>query len=106
VPVRSVFEQACDIMNDNLASLVVALGKETGGDGEDDGEGGGIIEPEIGGYGGGMGNGHNDDYGGGYGGGGYDGYGGGGGGGGGWGAPQGGAPGWAGGGTGMSPLRR
>jgi DNA-directed RNA polymerase II subunit RPB3 len=105
VPVRSVFDQACDILSYNLAEIVRALDKETGADDdEDDGGAGGIIEPNVDGYGNGNGNGHGYEdggYGGGGGGGGYDQYGGGGGS---W-SPQGGAPGWAG-GSGMSPLRR
>ncbi|KAL1408790.1 RNA polymerase II subunit 3 [Vanrija albida] len=103
LPVKDVFDQACDIIVQNLAQIVLAVQQETGGgdeDEEDEGPGG-IVEP---GYGGGGGpNGGPDGYGGdGYGG--YDAYGGGGGGGGGgWGQPpqQGGAPSWA-----ASPLRR
>lgn len=91
VPVSSVFEQACDIMVENLAQVILAVQQETGVD-EDEmnhGEGDGIVEPNMG---------MNGEYGGGYdqNGGGYDQWGGGGGGGGG--------PSWA--GTGMSPLRR
>jgi DNA-directed RNA polymerase II subunit RPB3 len=100
MPVRQVVEQGLDIMMDNLASLVLAVQVETGGDEEEEGMPG-MVEPDMGGggmtMGGGAGGGPNGD--GGYGQGGY-----GGGGGGGWGAPGGGAPGWA--GSGMSPLRR
>lgn len=88
VPVMSTFEQACDIMIDNLAQIIYAVQAETGGDEDDDDEAGGIVEPVV-----------NGEYGyGDVGGGGYDQWGGGGGGGGA------GAPSW--GGTGMSPLRR
>lgn len=101
VPVRSVFEQGCDIMVENLAQIILAVQEETGADEGDDEGAGGIVEPDVGG----MGNGHEYGYEGGGGGGGYGGYEGGGGGGGGGGWQQGGAPAWAS-GTGMSPLRR
>lgn len=91
VPVRSVFEQACDIIVENLAQVILAVQQETGVDEDEvgpDSGGDGIMEPNMG---------MNGDYGGGFdqNGGGYDQWNGGGGGGG---------PGW--GGTGMSPLRR
>lgn len=81
IPVTSVFEQACDIMVDNLAQIIQSVQEETGADEEEDD--GGVVEPHVNG-------GDGYDYGGGYGGG--DQWGGGGGGGG-----------W---GSGMSPLRR
>lgn len=96
VPVRSVFEQACDIMVENLAQVILAVQQETGVDEDEmhDGGGGGgegIVEPSMGMNGGEYGGGYDQN------GGGYDQWNGGGGGGGG-------GPGW--GGTGMSPLRR
>lgn len=94
IPVRSVIETGLDILVENLASLIMAVQIETGVDNDEDeaGQGvDGIIEPDLGGMNG-------------SGGGGYDGYGGGGGGGGY--GDQGGVPGWAGSGSGMSPLRR
>ncbi|BEI95480.1 hypothetical protein CcaverHIS631_0104290 [Cutaneotrichosporon cavernicola] len=81
IPVTSVFEQACDIMIDNLAQIIQSVQEETGADAEEDEAD--MVEPHING-------GDGYEYGG-YGGG--DQWGGGGGGGGGW-------------GTGMSPLRR
>ncbi|TXT10600.1 hypothetical protein VHUM_02105 [Vanrija humicola] len=100
LPVKDVFDQACDIIIENLAEIVLAVQKETGADEDaDEEDAGGIVEPGYGGP-----NGQHD----GYGGGGYDGGyggGGGGGGGGGWGQPQqqqgGYQPSWA-----ASPLRR
>ncbi|KAL7423511.1 RNA polymerase II subunit 3 [Cryptotrichosporon argae] len=70
VDVQSVFEQACDIMIENLAGVILAVQRETGAD-DDEGEGG-IVEPDTGV------NGQPDGYGG-YGGEGYDQYGAGGG---------------------------
>lgn len=86
MPVRQAIEQGLDIITEQLANVILAVQKETGvdededgqeGDGADGPDGNGFVEPN--GYGG------------------YDagGYG-----------QQGGQPGWAAGGTGMSPLRR
>jgi DNA-directed RNA polymerase II subunit RPB3 len=80
LPVRHVIEQGLDILTESLGRIILAVQAETGVD-EDEEEGAGIVEPNLGGIGA-----VNGDSG-------YGGYGGGG------------AP-WAGGGTGMSPLRR
>ncbi|WVQ99829.1 hypothetical protein IAU59_006972 [Kwoniella sp. CBS 9459] len=103
IPVRSIVEQGLDLLVENLASVILAVQKETGVD-EDEGENGdgqggeaGFVEPD---FGAGNGAGQMDGYGAPQGYGDYEGaYGGGGGGGGG-------AGGWAGQGSGMSPLRR
>ncbi|ORX38686.1 DNA-directed RNA polymerase [Kockovaella imperatae] len=97
IPVRTIVEQGLDILVENLANVVLAVQKETGGD-EDDEEdgGGGMVDPTMGMNGDGYGmNGQSDPYREGGGGGSW----------GGGGAPNG-APSWAGGGSGMSPLRR
>ncbi|ODN79041.1 hypothetical protein L202_04544 [Cryptococcus amylolentus CBS 6039] len=54
IPVRSVIEQGLDILVENLAGVILAVQKETGGD-EEEGEGGeqgGIMEPNMQGMGG------------------------------------------------------
>lgn len=96
MPVRQAVEQGLDILRDNLAAIILAVGQETGVD-EDEQDGAGFIEPEMPNGAGGPG-GMN---GGGMVGGPYDqgGYGAGG-------APYGGYGSGGYGGSGMSPLRR
>ena len=79
IPVRSAVEQGLDILIESLASVILAVEKETGMDEEEAEDGDGMADPTS--------NGVADGYGqGGYGGGG--------------------TPGWAGGGNAMSPYRR
>ncbi|WVW85832.1 hypothetical protein I302_107870 [Kwoniella bestiolae CBS 10118] len=90
IPVRSVVEQGLDLLIENLASVILAVQKETGVD-EDEDENGdqGVTEPDFGevnGYGNGA---QVGDYGAG-----------------GYGANGGGGGQWGGQGSGMSPLRR
>lgn len=46
MPVRQAVEQGLDILRDNLAAIILAVGQETGVD-EDEQDGAGFIEPEM-----------------------------------------------------------
>jgi DNA-directed RNA polymerase II subunit RPB3 len=51
VPVRDVVDKGLDILVKNLAEIILAVQKETGGDEEDEEDVGGIVEPDMGGGG-------------------------------------------------------